>query len=129
GNGGPLSGLRAYGSTVEQASGLPFVNGQAHWPPALQHVAYGDPLAGLYAAAAILAALHGRGRLGGCDVDLAQVACLFQFGADAMIAWGLEGDAVARTGVRRARMSPVCVVAAEGEDSWLAVAVDSDAAW
>jgi crotonobetainyl-CoA:carnitine CoA-transferase CaiB-like acyl-CoA transferase len=129
GNGGPLSGLRAYGSTVEQACGLPFVNGHAHWPPALQHVAYGDPLAGLYAAAAILAALHGRGRLGGAEIDLAQVACLFQFGADATIAWGLAGAPVARTGARRARSSPVCIVAAEGPDAWLAVAVDSDAAW
>ena len=129
GNGGPLSGLRAYGSTVEQACGLPFVNGEAHWPPALQHVAYGDPLAGLYAAAAVLAALHGRERLGGAEIDLAQVACLFQFGADAMIAWRLAGGPVARTGSRRARSSPVCVVACAEPDSWLAVAVDSDAAW
>ena len=129
GNGGPLSGLRAYGSTVEQACGLPFVNGHAHWPPALQHVAYGDPLAGLYAAAAVLAALHGRERLGGAEIDLAQVACLFQFGADAIIAWQLAGHAVARTGSRRARASPVCVVGGAEPDSWLAVAVDSDEAW
>src|SRR6185503_5727169 len=52
GNVGPLAGLRAYGSTVEQASGMPFVNGEAHWVPAQQHVAFGDPIAGLYAAAA-----------------------------------------------------------------------------
>ncbi|MFL5297890.1 MAG: CoA transferase [Phenylobacterium sp.] len=129
GNGGPLSGLRAYGSTVEQASGLPFVNGEAHWPPALQHVAYGDPLAGLFAAGAVMAALYGRGRLGGCDVDLAQVACLFQFGADAIIGWGLAGGPIARTGTRRPRMSPVCVVAAADEDTWLTVAVDGDEAW
>jgi crotonobetainyl-CoA:carnitine CoA-transferase CaiB-like acyl-CoA transferase len=129
GNGGPLSGLRAYGSTVEQACGLPFVNGQADWPPALQHVAYGDPLAGLYAAAAILSALHGRERLGGADIDLAQVACLFQFGADAIIAWEVAGAPIPRTGARRARSSPVCVVAGREPDSWLAVAVDSDAAW
>jgi crotonobetainyl-CoA:carnitine CoA-transferase CaiB-like acyl-CoA transferase len=129
GAGGPLSGLRAYGSTVEQASGLPFVNGEADWSPALQHVAYGDPLAGLYAAAAILAALHARGRLGGADIDLAQVACLFQFGADATIAWRQAGEPVPRTGLRRARAAPVCVVRSAGEDSWLAVAVDGDAAW
>ena len=126
---GPLSGLRAYGSTVEQACGLPFVNGEADWPPALQHVAYGDPLAGLYATAAILSALRARGRLGGADIDLAQVACLFQFGADAIIAWGLAGEPIARTGARRARCSPVCVVRGQGPDSWLAVAADSDEAW
>ena len=48
GNDGPLSGIRAYGSTVEQACGLPFANGHDHWPPCLQHVAFGDPLAGLF---------------------------------------------------------------------------------
>lgn len=79
---GPLSGLRAYGSTVEQACGLPFANGEAHWPPCLEHVAFGDPVAGLYAASAALTALAGRERLGGADIDLAQVACLFQLGAD-----------------------------------------------
>jgi crotonobetainyl-CoA:carnitine CoA-transferase CaiB-like acyl-CoA transferase len=49
GNDGPCSGIRAYGSTVEQASGLPYVNGRDDWPPCLQHVAFGDPLVGLYA--------------------------------------------------------------------------------
>ncbi|HEV2531413.1 CaiB/BaiF CoA-transferase family protein [Phenylobacterium sp.] len=129
GNGGPLSGLRAYGSTVEQASGLPFLNGEADWAPCLQHVAYGDPLAGLYAAAAILAALYGRGRLGGAEIDLAQVACLFQFGADGIIAEQIVGEPLPRTGHRRARAAPVCVVAAAGEEAWLAVAVDSRRAW
>ena len=128
GNGGPLSGLRAYGSTVEQASGLPFVNGEADWPPCLQHVAYGDPVAGLYAAAAVLAAIAGRPRLGGADIDLAQVACLFEVGADAIIADQVAGP-VKRTGHRRARAAPVAVVRAEALDSWLAVVVDGAAAW
>jgi crotonobetainyl-CoA:carnitine CoA-transferase CaiB-like acyl-CoA transferase len=129
GAGGPLSNIRAYGSTVEQASGLPFVNGEARWPPVNQHVAYGDPLAGLFGAAAALAGLYGRGQLGGADIDLAQVACLFQFGADAIVAWGLAGRPIERTGRRRARAAPVCVVATQGDDAWLAVAVESDAAW
>lgn len=124
---GPLSGLRAYGSTVEQASGLPFMNGEAHWPPCLQHVAYGDPLAGLFAAAAVLSALHGRGRLGGADVDLAQVACLFQFAADGILAEQVTGAPVPRTGPKRAR-AEVSVVRGAGEDAWLLVCLDSSAA-
>ena len=129
GAGGPLSNIRAYGSTVEQACGLPFVNGEAHWPPANQHVAYGDPLAGLFGAAAALACLYGRGRMGGADIDLAQVAGLFQFAADATIAWGLAGEPLARTGARRPRAAPVCAVEGSEPDTWLAVAVDTDAAW
>ncbi len=127
GFGGPLTGLRAYGSTVEQASGLPFVNGHADWAPSMQHVALGDPVAGLYAAASALAGLYGRARLGGAEIDLCQVECVFQLGADAIIADQLGG--VDRTGSRRPAAAPVCVVACADEEAWLAVSVDSDAAW
>ncbi len=128
GNGGPLSGLRAYGSTVEQASGLPFVNGVESWPPSQQHVALGDPIAGLYGASAILAALYGRTRLGGADIDLAQVACLFQVDADAIIAEQVRKAPVPRTGCARERLKLCCVVAAREPDAWLAVAAPDDAA-
>lgn len=120
---GPLSGLRAYGSTVEQASGLPFINGEPHWPPAQQHVALGDPIAGLFAASAVLACLFARGRLGGADIDLAQVACLFQLGADAIIAEQLLAAPVARTGAARPRLALCEVVPAQGKDEWIVVAV------
>ncbi|WP_293905402.1 CoA transferase [Phenylobacterium sp.] len=129
GNGGPLSGIRAYGSTVEQASGMPFANGHDDWPPCLQHVAFGDPIAGLYAAGAVLAAIRGRARKGGVEVDLAQVACLFQFAADALIAQQLHDGPLPRTGSARPRAAPVCVVAGAEPDSWLAVAVDGPEAW
>ncbi len=123
---GPWAGLRAYGSTVEQSCGLPFVNGEAHWPPSLQHVAFGDPVAGLYGASAVLTALAGRARLGGADIDLAQVACLFQLGADSILAAQVLGEPLPRTGHRRARL-PLCAVVAVGED-WLAVAAETEAA-
>lgn len=127
GNGGPLSGLRAYGSTVEQASGLPFINGNADWSPAQQHIAFGDPIAGLYAASAILAALFARHRLGGADIDMAQVACLFQIGADAIIAEQVLGAHAPRTGHGRTRLALCAVVRAGGADRWLAVAAPDDA--
>jgi crotonobetainyl-CoA:carnitine CoA-transferase CaiB-like acyl-CoA transferase len=127
GHGGPLSGLRAYGSTVEHASGLPFVNGHADWTPCMQHTAYGDPVAGIYAAAAAIAGLYGRPAMGGAEIDLCQVECVFQLGADAII--GDQVTGIQRTGSRRAAMAPVCVVKGAGEEAWLAVAVDTDAAW
>jgi len=127
---GPLSGVRAYGSTVEQASGMPFVNGQAGWKPCHQHVAYGDPVAGLYAAAAALIGLHARARLGGCLIDFCQVECLFQLGADAIIAEQALGAPLPRTGSRQPDMAPCCVVrAGGGAEDWLAVAADSDGAF
>ncbi|HEY1427050.1 MAG TPA: CoA transferase [Caulobacteraceae bacterium] len=127
---GPLSGLRAYGSTVEQASGMPFVNGRPEWPPTQQHVAYGDPVAGLYGAAAALVGLYGRARLGGVDIELCQVECLFQVGSAGLIAEHAAQAPYPRAGNRRPEMAPSCVVRGAGEaEAWLAVAVDSDAAW
>jgi len=124
---GPLSNLRAYGSTVEQASGLPFINGQADWAPSNQHVAFGDPISGMYAAAATMAALWGRERLGGSRVEVCQVECLFQLAADGVIADQM-GE-LRRTGSRRADQSPVAVVGAAGDDVWLAISVRSQAEW
>ena len=130
GRDGPLSGLRAYGSTVEQASGMPFVNGCAAWPPTQQHVAYGDPVAGLYGAAAALVGLYGRERLGGADVDLCQVECLFQLGASGILAEHALGGPYPRAGSRRPDMAPCCVARCAGEaESWLAVAAGGDEAW
>lgn len=127
---GPLAGLRAYGSTVEQASGMPFVNGCEAWDPCHQHVAYGDPVAGVFGAAAALIGLYARERLGGAAVELCQVECLFQLGADAIIAETATGGRRPRTGSRRAGLGPCCVVrGAGGGEDWLAVAVDCDAAW
>lgn len=127
GHEGPLAGLRAYGTTVEHASGMVFVNGYPDWTPAKQHYGYGDPIAGLFSAAGALAALYGRDRLGGAEVEVCQVECLFQLNADAIIADQIER--VERTGNRRPAEAPACVVRGAGDDVWLGVACDSDAAW
>lgn len=129
GAGGPLSGVRAYGSTVEQASGLPHANGEAHWPPSLQHVAFGDPLCGHFGAAGLLAAIWGRKTHGGGEIDMAQVACLFQYSADALIAQQFTDGPLPRTGSRRPRGAPVCVVATQDENAWLAVAAVVEGSW
>ncbi|HWA60303.1 MAG TPA: CoA transferase, partial [Caulobacteraceae bacterium] len=123
---GPLGGLRAYGSTVEHACGMPFVNGHEAWPPCLQHVAYGDPIGGLYAAAAALTALYARPRLGGADVELCQVECLFQLAADAIIGEQVRRAPSPRTGSARATAVLSTVVAGPEPDTWLAVVAEDE---
>ncbi len=124
GSSGPWSGFRAYGSTTEQASGMPFQHGEAEWPPAMQHTAYGDPIAGLYAAAACLIALHGRDRTGGTTIDLAQVECLFHLAADAIIAQSVTGEAPPRTGSHRLAGAWRGCLRGAGPDAWLAVEIE-----
>ena len=140
GNRGPWRGFRAYGSTVEQASGLPFVNGQPDDPPTMQHVAYGDPVAGLYGAVAVLAGLYRRGQSAGPAestlIDLGQVECLFQLGADALVAQSTQAGRLARQGSRQPlsmlRITLPCAAAAVAvavKDRWIALSVETAAQW
>lgn len=143
GNRGPWREFRAYGSTVEQASGFPFVNGQSEDPPTMQHVAYGDPVAGLYGAVACLAALHGResqsdtGRATSASlIDLGQVECLFQLGADAIVAQSTQDEPLVRQGSRHPlsalRMIAACAAAAGAATdvpAWIALSAETVAQW
>jgi crotonobetainyl-CoA:carnitine CoA-transferase CaiB-like acyl-CoA transferase len=127
---GPWRGFRAYGSTVEQASGLPFVNGEADDPPAMQHVAYGDPIGGLYGAVACLAALYGQ-RQGRAStvVDLGQVECLFQLCADAVIAQSTLQAPLARSGSRHPLSALRVVASTDAPATWIAVSVETATQW
>ncbi|CAN5447655.1 hypothetical protein BH11PSE5_BH11PSE5_26540 [soil metagenome] len=126
---GPLSGIRGYGSTVEQASGLPFANGCENWPPTMQHVAWGDPIAGLFGAVAAMAAISGQARTGGVAIDLSQVESLFQVGADAFVAAQVNDAPVPRLGSRRLTYAPCGAFATVGDDDWIAVAVAEIGEW
>ena len=127
GSAGPWSGFRAYGSTTEQAAGMPFLHGEAAWPPTMQHTAYGDPIAGIYAATASLIALYGRQNSGGVTIDLSQVECLFQLAADGIIAQSATGVAPPRTGSQRVAGFWRGCLRCVGDDAWLAVDIDSQA--
>lgn len=84
---------------------------------------------GLAKAKALLAALWGRAEHGGAEIDLAQVACLFAYAADALIAQPFCEGPLPRTGSRRPRAAPTCVVRGLEPDTWLAVSVQSAEAW
>jgi len=106
GSTGPWKQARAYGSTLEQASGLPGTVGRPEDPPTMGHIAYGDATGGLNGAAATLVALLHQLRTGeGQHIDLSQVECLMPMTAPAMIAASL-GAAPARTGSRHPAFAP-----------------------
>ena len=126
----PWSHHRAYGSTVEQASGLPHLNGRKDWPPTQQHVALGDAVAGVNAAAALLIALFHKQRSGeGQFIDLSQVECLLPLGAHGMIDYSLNKSTWPRLGSRHQRHVPHGIYPCEGEESWIAITCITDANW
>ena len=88
----PWAQTRAYGSTLEHASGLPMVTGWPEDPPTMNHIAYGDPIGGLSACPALLTALLHRQRTGeGQYIDLSQVECLFPLVAPWLIEQAVTG--------------------------------------
>lgn len=130
GSTGPWSKFRAYGSTVEQASGLPHLNGYADDPPTMQHVAYGDAVGGLNGAAALLIALRHQAQEGvGQFVDLSQVEAMFPLAAHGILEYTATGNAPARRGNNSNYYAPHGVYRCRGEDNWLAMQVSEQKQW
>ncbi len=130
GSTGPWREYRAYGSTTEQASGLPHLSGNAEWLPTMVHVALGDAVGGLNGAAALLTAIRHLNRTGeGQFMDLSQSECLFPLGAHGIIEQAVTGEAPARIGNSSQQFAPHGVYRCAGDDQWLAVQVQSDKQW
>jgi crotonobetainyl-CoA:carnitine CoA-transferase CaiB-like acyl-CoA transferase len=120
---------RAYGSTLEQGSGLPSVTGDAG-PPVMSHTAFGDAVGGLNGCAAVLTALiHARLTGKGQFIDLAQIECMMPFAAPWIIAHSINGKAPVKYGNRHPDFVPHGCFACAGDDNWIVVAVASDAMW
>jgi crotonobetainyl-CoA:carnitine CoA-transferase CaiB-like acyl-CoA transferase len=128
GGSGPWSETRAYGSTLEQGSGLPSVGGRPDDPPMMNHLAFGDAVGGLNACSAMLIALLHRKRTGeGQFIDLSQVQCMLPFSA----AWAIEqsatGTVTPRAGNSHPLYAPHGVFPSAGEDKWVFVAATDEA--
>ncbi|MGY4230351.1 crotonobetainyl-CoA:carnitine CoA-transferase CaiB-like acyl-CoA transferase [Bradyrhizobium sp. USDA 4503] len=120
---------RAYGSTLEQGSGLPSVIGTANGPPVMSHVAFGDATGGLNGCAAVLVALiHARETGRGQFIDLAQIECMMPFAAPWIIVHSLCGTST-RYGNRHPRFVPHGCFRSAGEDNWIMLAVTDTNMW
>ena len=130
GTGNAWSDTRAYGSTLEQGSGLPSLTGQPGSAPTMTHLAHGDPVGGLYGCAALLTALVHRRRSGaGQYVNLSMVEAMLQLTTPGLLAHQVAPGAPLRRGNRRDSLAPHGLYPAAGTDQWLAVAIDSGTAF
>lgn len=129
GLGNDWSDTRAYGSTLEQGSGLPTFTGNAGTVPTMAHLAYGDPVGGLYGCAALLTAMVQKERGGGGQfLNASMVDAMLQFTTPGLIEHQLSpGDA--RRGNAHAAMAPHGIFPAEGVDQWVAVSVEDNHAF
>lgn len=130
GIGNDWSQIRAYGGTLEQASGLPHHTGFPDQPPSLTSYAYGDPIGGWNASAASLLALfvqmhNGKGR----HVNLSQVECMLPFVSPFLLEQSVSGFTSPRQGNFHPLYSPHNIFRCAGEDQWIVVSVLDNKQW
>jgi crotonobetainyl-CoA:carnitine CoA-transferase CaiB-like acyl-CoA transferase len=124
------SACRGYGSTLEQASGLPTITGFPEDPPTMNQTAYGDPVGGFNAAAALMVALlHKQATGQGQNIDLSQVECMLPLVAPALIEQSAADRTPPRAGNRHPLYIPQGCFRCTGNDAWIAISVTSDAMW
>jgi crotonobetainyl-CoA:carnitine CoA-transferase CaiB-like acyl-CoA transferase len=126
---GPEQDYIAYGDHLLYASGMTSVTGHPDDPPTPIGTFYGDPVAGIYGALAILAALAERDRTGaGQHLEYAQIEGLVSMMPGALIATSAGGDVV-RSVDKSPDMAPHGFYRCAGDDAWVAIAVEDDDRW
>jgi crotonobetainyl-CoA:carnitine CoA-transferase CaiB-like acyl-CoA transferase len=130
GSSGPEAGYVAFGNTIEGMSGLTSLMGYENGPPTMMSNAFGDPISGLNGVVAVLAALaarkqDGKGRL----IEASQLEGFLPLVSEALIDYQRSGRLPSRKGNRRAGSAPSGLFPCAGDDTWIAIEADSDAAW
>ena len=125
---GPWRDRPGYDFAIQGLSGLMSVTGPADGPPCKIGVAVTDVLTGLYAATAILAALHARRRSGhGYAIDLALLDCAVAAQVNLAQAFLASGQVPSRQGNAHLQIVPYQAFATA--EDWLILAVGNDAQW
>src|SRR5262249_15791822 len=89
-----------------------------------------DPLAGMHAAFALLAAVHDRDRSGrGHFIECPMVESALNVAAEIVLEYSAYGAVLTRDGNRGPVAAPQGLYRCAGEDNWLALAIVGDEDW
>jgi crotonobetainyl-CoA:carnitine CoA-transferase CaiB-like acyl-CoA transferase len=127
---GPLRDRVAYGPGVDAMSGLSHLTGYSDGPPMKPGNFFCDQQAGVLTAFAVCSAVRHAERSGqGQHIELAMIEGEFQVLGDAYIDFAMNGRERRRSGNDHPAMEPHGVFRCDGEDAWVAIAVEDDAQW
>lgn len=129
---GPWKDLVAFGPTVQALSGFTFLTSYPQGPPMGLGYAYADPVAGLYAAFAILAALEHRDRKGqGQYIDLSEYEAMCSLLGPTFGDICANQTEVLPPGNRpeNLRAAPYGCFRCSGTDRWCVIAVFDQSEW
>jgi benzylsuccinate CoA-transferase BbsF subunit len=127
---GPERDYGSLGSTLEQTAGLASITGYGDGRPLMTNETYPDPVVGILAVGALIAALRRRRQAGtGTFVDLSQREATVALLGEAVVDYSLSGRVAAPLGNAHRLMVPHGVYPCQGDDMWVALAVGSDEEW
>ena len=129
---GPLRDVRTYGLSLSSLTGIDSLTGYQGGGPVPMENAFSDPLAGIFAAFAALAALRHRDRSGqGQHVDFSQQEAMMQLLGPAYMDYALNGRVAGPRGNGHplGAAAPHGVFPCRGEDRWISIAVAGDGEW
>jgi crotonobetainyl-CoA:carnitine CoA-transferase CaiB-like acyl-CoA transferase len=125
---GPWRDRVGFAQTMEQATGMAWTTGHSDGPPVIPRGVC-DPIAGLHAAFAAVAALVIRDRHGtGMHVESTMVESALNVAAEMLVEYSRNGIELRREGNRGQGAAPQGVYRCRGDDEWVAVAAVDDAA-
>ncbi|HWF26960.1 MAG TPA: CoA transferase [Mycobacterium sp.] len=125
---GPWRDRVGFAQTMEQATGMAWMTGHADGPPVIPRGVC-DPIAGLHAAFAAIAALVIRDRDGtGVHVESTMVESALNVAAEMVVEYSRNGIELRRNGNRGPGASPQGVYRCKGDDEWVALAATDGAA-
>lgn len=125
---GPWRDRVGFAQTMEQATGMAWMTGHADGPPVIPRGVC-DPIAGLHAAFAAVAALVIRDRRGtGLQVESTMVEAALNVAAEMLVEYSRNGIAMRRNGNRGQGAYPQGVYRCRGDDEWVALAAMDGAA-
>lgn len=127
---GPRAGYPGYGNLMAGLSGFYQITG---WPdrlPVPVYGAYSDFICQRFATTALVSALDHRRRTGeGQHLDLSQFEGALQLLGTELLDYEVNGRVVTRQGNRDRFAAPHGTYPCLGEDSWIAIACQTDAHW
>lgn len=127
---GPERDNVCYGTTMEMLSGMTELMGYTDGLPMMTGLTYGDTVAGVHAAFAVLVALRHKRRTGeGQYIDLSQLETMTQFLGPQILEYSMNHRQPTRLGNRHSSYAPHGIYATNRPEVWVSIAVASDEEW
>ena len=130
GSTGPYSTRASFGPGIDAMSGLAHLTGFPDGPPVKPGNFLGDFSAGMLAAYAVMMALYSRNQTGeGQHIELAMREGETFLIGEYLVGAAMNGDSPMRMGNRHPSLAPHSIYPCQGEDRWVAIAVENDEEW